>query len=103
VRDEHGQRLGERAGEVLVGVDGDQALDVEGGVHVDVDDAGVRVRAAHEGGGQRAGADVVEVAAPAGDEPGVLPPADRLPEQLRGHPASFIVAAACRTAFLMLA
>jgi hypothetical protein len=129
VRDEHGQRLRERAGEVLVGVDGDQALDVEGGVHVDVDDAGVRVRAAHEGGGQRAAADVVEVAAAAGDEPGVLPPADRLAEQLGGHRAppsavsaetaegpapapaetaagpapSRIVAAAWCTAFLMFA
>ena len=85
VRDEHRQRLGHRAAEVLVGVDRDEALDVQGAVDVDVDDPGVRVRAAHEGGGQRAGADVVEVAALADDQPGVLAPADRLAEQLRGH------------------
>jgi hypothetical protein len=112
VRDEHRQRLGHRAGEVLVGVDRDQALDVQRGVDVDVDDPGVRVRAAHEGGGQRVGADVVEVAALAGDQPGVLAPADRLPEQLRRHrrppsprhgKKSFIAAAAWWTAFLMLA
>jgi hypothetical protein len=85
VRDEHRQRLGHRAGEVLVGVDRDDAVEVQARVDVDVDDPGVRVRAAHEGGGQRVVADVVEVAALAGDQPGVLASADRLAEELRRH------------------
>ena len=73
-------------------------------VGVDADDPGVRVRAAHERGGQGGGAaDVVEVAALADDQPGVLAPADRLAEQLGGHPWSRMASAAWCTAFLMLA
>jgi hypothetical protein len=83
--DEHRQRLGHRAGQVLVGVDRDQALDVQRRLDVDVEDAGVRVRRPHEGGGQGGVPDVVEVAALADDQPGVLAPADRLPEELRRH------------------
>src|SRR3712207_6950834 len=41
--------LGHRPGEVLVGVDRENAVQVQAGVHVDVDDPGVGVRAAHEG------------------------------------------------------
>jgi hypothetical protein len=85
VRDEHRERLGHRAVQILVDVDRDQALDVQRRLDVDVEDAGVRVRATHEGGGQSRRADVVEVAALADDQPGVLAPADRLPEELRGH------------------
>ena len=47
--------------------------------------------------------DVVEVAALADDQAGVLAPADRLAEQLGRHSASRMAAAAVCTAFLMLA
>jgi hypothetical protein len=84
VRDEHRQRLGHRAVEVVVGVDRDQALDVESGLHVDPGDPRVGVRAAHEGGGERPGADVVEVAAP--------PVIRRASSRRRtGSPNSFVV------------
>ena len=73
VRDQQRQRLGDPAVEVLVGVDRDQAVDVERVGDVDVDDAGVRVRAAQERGGQRLVAEVVEVAAVAGGQAQVLP------------------------------
>jgi hypothetical protein len=85
VGDEHRQRLGHRAGQVLVGVDRDQPLDVEAALDVDAGDAGVRVRRPHERGSEGVVADVVEVAALADDQPGVLPSADRLPEQLGRH------------------
>ncbi len=92
VRDEQRQRLGDRAalglvggGEVVVGVDRDQAVDLERAGDVDVGDPGVRVRAAHERGGQRVVPEVVEEVRPAGDQLGVLDPLDRLAEQLGGH------------------
>ena len=72
VRDEHRERLGDPAGEVVPGVDGLDAVDLPGVVDVDVDDPGVGVRAAHEGRRERAVAEVVEVAAVAGEQPGVL-------------------------------
>jgi hypothetical protein len=83
--DQHRQRLGHRAGQVLVGVDRHQAVDVEAALDVDVGDPGVGVRGAHERGGQRGVPDVVEVAALADDQPGVLAPAHRLPEELGRH------------------
>ena len=85
VRDEQRQRLADPAGEVLVGPDADQPVDLEGVGHVDVDDAGVRVRAAHEGGGQGGVPQVVEVAPTAGHQPRVLAPLDRRAEHLAGH------------------
>jgi hypothetical protein len=103
VGDEHRQRLGHRAAQVVVGVDRDQALDVQRALDVDVGDPRVRVRRPHERSGQRGVPDVVEVAALADDQPGVLAPADRLAEQLRGHARSRIAAFAVCTAFLMLA
>ncbi len=85
VRDQHGQRLAHPTREVLVGVDGHEAVDVQRVAHVDVDDAGMGVRAAHEGRGQGAMAEVVEVAAPAGDQTRVLLAPDRGAEHLRRH------------------
>jgi len=61
VRDQQWQRFGDPAVEVFVGVDGNQALDVECVADVDVDDAGVRMRAAQERGGQRVMPEVVKV------------------------------------------
>src|SRR4028118_231983 len=64
---------------------------------------GISRGAAHDAGGAAAGAGVVEVATPAGDQPGVLAPTDRLAEQLGGHAApSRIVAGARRRALLAL-
>jgi hypothetical protein len=83
VRDEQRQRLGDLAGEVVPGVDGHQTGRVERGRHVDVHDPGVRVRAADERRGQRAGTQVVQVRPAPADQPGVLPARDRLPEELR--------------------
>jgi len=85
VGDQQRQRLGDPAVEVLVGVDGDQAVDVQRAADVDVEDPRVGVRAAHEGRRQRAGAEVVEEAAVAAGQPGVLPPGDRLAEDPGGH------------------
>jgi hypothetical protein len=45
VRDEQRQRFGHRAGEVVVGVHGDEAVDVECAGHVDVADRAWCVRA----------------------------------------------------------
>ena len=87
VRDEQRERLGQRSFEVLVGVDGDEAVDVERVGHVDVDDPRVRVRTAHERHRERVVAEVVEVAAPADEQPGVLRPLHRRAEQPGGHDA----------------
>lgn len=70
VRDQQRQRLGQRAGQVLPRVDRDQAVHVEGGRHVDVEDPRVGVRRPDEGGGRRARAQVVEETPPPGDQPG---------------------------------
>jgi hypothetical protein len=85
MRDQHGQRLGHRTSEVFVGVDRDQALDVERAFDVDVGDPRVRVRRPHERGGQRGVPDVVQVPPATDDQTGVLPTADRLTEELGGH------------------
>ena len=87
VRDEDGQRLGDPAGEVLPGVDRLDALDLPRVVDVDVDDPGVGVRAADERGLERAAAEVVEVAAVAGEQAGVLAALDLLAELAGAHRA----------------
>jgi hypothetical protein len=97
VRDEQRQRLAGPAVEVLVRVDGDQALDADRVGDVDVDDAGVRVRAAHERRRQRLVADVVEVAALPGQQPRVLEPRDRLAERPGRHDGATSPAASARS------
>ncbi len=69
--------------QVVPRVDGEQAVDVQRVGHVDVHDARVGVRAAHEGGGVGVGAEVVEVPAAAGDQPRVLAPDDARPDERR--------------------
>jgi hypothetical protein len=88
VRDEQRQRLPDRAVQVVVGVDGDQPLDVERVGDVDVEHPGVGVRAADEGHRERVLAEVVQVAALSGEQPGVLAALDRGAEELRGHAGS---------------
>jgi hypothetical protein len=92
VRDQQRQRLGDRGpfglvggDQVVVGVDRHQAVDVERSGRVDVDDACVGVRAAHEGDTQRARSDVVEEVRGPGDQPGVLDPLHPLAEQPGRH------------------
>ena len=94
VRDEQRQRVRDGAAlglvgrdQVVVGVDGDQAVDLQGAARVDVDDPGVRVRAADERDAEGVVADVVEEVRRAGDQLGVLDPLDRLAEELGGHGA----------------
>ena len=97
VRDQQRQRLGHRAGEVLVGPHRVHAVEVEDLVDVDVDDPGVRVRGAQHGRVQQGRvpvhADVVDVPAQAAQEALVLDALDRGAHQLRGHPPSPVVAA----------
>ena len=88
VRDQQRQRLGHRPDEVLVGVDGHDPLDVEDGVDVDREDPGVGVRAAQDGGVQRAGHQVVGVLALPAQQPVVLDALDGLAEELGGHGCS---------------
>ena len=97
MRDEQRKRLGQRTGQIVVGVDGDQPVDVEGRGDVDVEDPRVRVWRADQGGRQRVVAQVVEVSACPHDEAAVLDPLDRLAEHL-GHRDS---SAARRTAATM--
>ncbi len=91
VRDQQRQVLRHpRAGvldQVVVGVDRDQPVDVQGRGDVDVDDARVRVRTADERRLQRVVPQVVEVAPATGDQPGVLDARDPLPEQPGRHAA----------------
>lgn len=94
VRDEQRQRLGERAGEVLPGVDRHQPVDLDGGRDVDVADPGVGVRGPDERRLQRPGSQVVDVAALTGQQPGVLAAPDRFAEQFRGHGSSAMISAA---------
>ncbi len=112
VRDEQRQRLADSSalccigvGEVVVGVDGDDALDVERAGDVDVEHPRVGVRAADERRGQRAAPQVVEVAAATREQPRVLDPGDPLAEELRGHERASACSrrssAARSTAFLM--
>ena len=98
----NGKRLVGPAVQVVVGVDRDQALDLEGSRDVDVDDPGVGVRAAHERCSQRVLTEVVQVATTTGEQPRVLDPRHPLPEQLLGHgAAAFLISAARRTAATM--
>jgi hypothetical protein len=97
VGDEQRQRLGERSGQVVVGVDRGDPVDVEGAGDVDVDDAGVRVRRAHHRRGQRVVAQVVQERPAAGEQPAVLAAVHRFAEH-PGHEAS---SAARRTAARM--
>ena len=76
------------AGEVLPGVDRLDAVDLPRVVDVDVDDAGVGVRAADEGGREGAVAEVVEVAAVAGEQARVLAALDLLAELPGAHRAA---------------
>jgi hypothetical protein len=79
MRDEDGQRLGGCAGQILVAVDGDDAVHVQRTGDVDVADPGVRVRGPDESRLQSPGvhADVVGIAAVAGHQPAVLHPPHR--------------------------
>ena len=98
VRDQQGQRLGHRPLQVLVGVDGDQPVDLQGPADVDVDHPGVGVGAAHERRRQRPRAQVVQEAPVPGDQPRVLPPDDRLPHRPGRHRCSSLrISAARRT------
>ena len=77
-----------------MGVDGVDAVDGERAGDVDVDDPGVRVVRAHEGGVGGVGLEVVGVPAVAGQQPGVLAALDALAEAHRSSSS----AAAARTA-----
>ncbi len=110
VRDQQRQRLGHRGAfrlvggcQVLVGVDRDEPLDVEGAGGVDVGDPRVGVRAADERGGERVQAEVVEEVRAAGHQLHVLDPLHGLAEQLRRHasPAWRVSSAARSTAATM--
>ncbi len=104
VRDQQRQAVGHLAVQVLVRVDRDDALDVERVGHVDVEDAGVGVGAPHERRGERVVAEVVEVAAVAGQQARVLLALDRCTEHLRGHDVasrSLVISAARRTDLMM--
>jgi hypothetical protein len=85
MRDEQRQRLAHPPWEVLVGVDGDEAVDVQGTGHVDVDDAGVRVRGPDERRRQRLAAQIVQEPTLAGEQPGILAALDGPPEFARPH------------------
>ena len=88
VRDEQRQRLGHRVGEVVVGPDGQHALDVEHVGDVDVGDPRVGVRRAQHRGVQQAWVvveEVVDVAALAAQEALVLDARDLGAEELGGH------------------
>jgi hypothetical protein len=104
VRDQQWERLAGTPVEVVIGVDRDQAIDVEGGTHVDVGDAGMGVRAPYERGGEGVLPEVVEVAATPGQQSGVLDPGDPLTEELGRHAgaaASRLSSAARSTAATM--
>src|SRR5699024_1510932 len=74
--------------QVLPGPDRHDAVDVDGPGDVDVDDPGVGVRAADERGGQGLVAEVVQVAAVAADEPGVLAALDARADGAGAHACS---------------
>ncbi len=90
VGDEQRQRLAHLPGQVLVHVDRDDPVDVDRVVGVDLEDSRVGMRAAHESGCESVVPEVVEVAAAAGDEAGVLLAPDRRAEHLGGHDASSV-------------
>jgi hypothetical protein len=83
--DQQGQRVGQAPGQVVPGVDAHQPVDVERVGDVDAGDAGVGVRAADEGDGQRLVPGVVEEPAGPGQQALVLPALDPLAEPLRRH------------------
>jgi hypothetical protein len=97
VRDEQRQRLGHPPRQILPGVDGDQAVDVQGRGHVDVDDAGVGVRAPDERGGDRALVDVVGIAAAAGHQAQILAALHGRTDAARGHDAPSRTSSAARS------
>ena len=99
--DEQGEGLADPAGQVLVGPDADEAVDVEGVGDVDVGDPRVRVRAADEGGREGVAPEVVEVATTAGDEARVLLAPDGGTEHLGRHGCSALISAARSTDFTM--
>jgi hypothetical protein len=85
VRNQQRQTLGDALGQVFMGEDGHQAVDVEGVGHVDVEYAGVREWAAHERGGQRTVAEVIQVPTLTAQQARVLPARDPLPDHLCRH------------------
>ena len=104
VRDQQRERLGHRSGQVVVGPDQVDALDVEHPGDVDVDDPGMGVGRPQHGRVQDvlAGGDVVGVPALAAQEALVLDPLDPLAEHPRGHGASSASSAARSTDLTML-
>ena len=88
VGDEHGQGLGDPAGQVVPRVDRLDAVDLPGVADLDVDDARVGVRAAHERRGQCAVPEVVEVATVAGEQSWVLAALHPLAELPGAHRAT---------------
>ena len=101
VRDQERERVGERAGQVVVGVNGNEIVDLQRGRHIDVRDSGVRIRRPHERRCQRVLAQVVEVCTLADEEPRVLPPHYRLTEHPSTHGRPSLNSAARSTAAMM--
>ena len=88
MRDQQRQRVGQRSGQILVGVDGQQAVHLERGADVDVEDLRVRVRGTQHRHLDRVVSEVVQVTAVAGQQPGILDPLDRLADHPGGHAGS---------------
>jgi hypothetical protein len=126
VRDQQRQRPAQVGGQIVVGVDRDQPVDVEGLGDVDVEDAGVGMRAAHHRHLVRVVPEIVEEATLAPQQARVLHASDRGTELSGRHeapssprpgsggpsgrcrargsaPVSARVSAACATACRMLA
>ena len=102
VGDQHGEGLGHPAVEVLPGVDGLDPVNLPRVVDVDVGDAGMGVGAAHEGGGEGAGAEVVEEAPVAREQARVLAALHALAELPGAHAdPSRRISAARQTALTM--
>ena len=85
VRDEDRQALLQARWEVLVGVDGDEAVDLQRRADVDVEDARVRVGAADDRDLVGVLSEVVEVATLPAQQPRVLAAHDRSTEEPRRH------------------
>ena len=85
MRNEHRQPFCSLSGQVLVRPHRDDAGDVEGAGHVDVEDVGMGVGAAHECGGDRRSRDVVDIPAVAGEQARVFAASDLLAEEASGH------------------
>ena len=82
--DQQRQRIRQASRQVVPGVDGHEAVDVERVGDVDAGDAGVCVRAAHERHAERVVPGVVEESAGARQQALVLPALDRLAEPTCG-------------------